>query len=84
MIKIYEGGLKPEEIFDRTEEKNTVGEIVADIIANVRKNGDAALREYSEKFDGAKLDSLEVSAQEIDDAFNALEPEFVDIIKEAA
>ena len=84
MIKIYEGGLKPEEIFDRTEEKNTVGDIVADIIANVRKNGDAALREYSEKFDGAKLDSLEVSAQEIDDAFNALEPEFVDIIKEAA
>ncbi len=84
MIKIYEGGLKPEEIFDRSEEKNTVGEIVADIIANVRKNGDAALKEYSAKFDGAVLDNIEVSADEIEAAFNALEPEFVDIIKEAA
>lgn len=84
MIKIYEGGLKPEEIFDRSEEKNTVGEIVADIIANVRKNGDAALKEYSAKFDGAELDNIEVSADEIEAAFNALEPEFVDIIKEAA
>ena len=44
MINIYEGGLKAEDIFDRTEEKNTVGEIVADIIADVRKNGDAALK----------------------------------------
>ena len=84
MIKIYEGGLKAEDIFDRTEEKNTVGEIVADIIADVRKNGDAALKAYSEKFDGAKLDSLEVSAEEIDAAFAALEPEFVAIIEEAA
>ncbi|MBR3803571.1 MAG: histidinol dehydrogenase [Clostridia bacterium] len=84
MIKIYEGGLKAEDIFDRTEEKNTVGEIVADIIANVRKNGDKALREYSAKFDGAELDSLEVSEQEIDEAFAALEPEFVAIIEEAA
>ena len=84
MIKIYEGGLKAEDIFDRTEEKNTVGEIVADIIADVCKNGDAALKAYSEKFDGAKLDSLEVSAEEIDAAFAALEPEFVAIIEEAA
>lgn len=84
MIKIYEGGFKAEDIFDRTEEKNTVGEIVADIIANVRKNGDKALKEYSAKFDGAELDSLEVSEQEIDEAFAALEPEFVAIIEEAA
>ena len=49
MIKIYEGGLRPEDIFDRSEEKNTVGDIVADIIANVRKNGDAALREMMKK-----------------------------------
>ncbi|MBQ5824642.1 MAG: histidinol dehydrogenase [Clostridia bacterium] len=84
MIKIYEGGLKPEEIFDRSEEKNTVGDIVADIIANVRKNGDAALKEYSAKFDGADLDCLEVTPQEIEDAFAALESEFVEVIKEAA
>ena len=84
MIKIFEGGLSPEEIFDRTEEKNTVGDIVADIISNVRKNGDSALREYSAKFDGAQLDSLEVTAQEIEEAFSALEPEFIAVIEEAA
>ncbi len=84
MIKIYEGEFRAEEIFDRTEEKNTVGEIVADIIANVRKNGDKALREYSAKFDGAELESLEVSSEEIDAAFATLEPEFVAIIEEAA
>ena len=84
MIKIYEGGLKPEEIFDRTEQKNTVGEIVADIIANVRKNGDDALKEYSAKFDGAVLENIEVTQEEIDAAFEATEPEFVEIIKEAA
>ena len=42
--------------------------IVADIIADVRKNGDEALYRYCEKFDGAKLDSLEVSQAEIDEA----------------
>lgn len=84
MIKIYEGEFRAEDIFDRTEEKNTVGEIVADIIADVRKNGDKALKEYSAKFDGAKLDSLEVSAEEIDAAFAALEPDFIAIIEEAA
>ncbi len=37
---------------------------VADVIANVRKNGDAALREYTEKFDKVKLDSLYLSDAE--------------------
>ncbi len=84
MVKIYDGAIKAEEIFAREEEKNTVGETVAEIIANVRKNGDKALKEYSEKFDKAKLDSLEVSEEEINAAFEALEPEFVAVIEEAA
>lgn len=84
MIKIFDGEIKAEDIFAREEEKSTVGEIVADIIANVRKNGDKALREYSEKFDKAKLDSLEVTEEEINAAFQALEPEFVAVIEEAA
>ncbi|MBQ6932638.1 MAG: histidinol dehydrogenase, partial [Clostridia bacterium] len=84
MIKIYDGEIKAEDIFAREEEKSTVGETVAAIIAAVRKNGDKALREYSEKFDKAKLESLEVTADEIDAAFNALEPEFISVIEEAA
>ena len=43
---------------------------VYDIIENVRANGDAALREYSEKFDGVKLDDFKVDQSIIDAAWD--------------
>jgi len=45
---------------------------VYDIIENVRTNGDAALREYSEKFDGVKLDDFKVDQSIIDEAWDNL------------
>ena len=45
---------------------------VYDIIENVRANGDAALREYSEKFDGVKLDDFKVDQSLIDAAWDNL------------
>ena len=45
---------------------------VYDIIENVRANGDAALREYSEKFDGVKLDDFKVDQTIIDAAWDNL------------
>ena len=45
---------------------------VYDIIENVRANGDAALREYSEKFDGVKLDNFKVDQSIIDAAWDNL------------
>ena len=45
---------------------------VYDIIENVRANGDAALREYSEKFDGVKLDNFKVDQSIIDAAWENL------------
>lgn len=45
---------------------------VHDIIENVRANGDAALREYSEKFDGVKLDDFKVDQSIIDTAWDNL------------
>ena len=45
---------------------------VYDIIENVRANGDAALREYSEKFDGVKLDNFKVNQSIIDAAWDNL------------
>ena len=45
---------------------------VHDIIENVRANGDAALREYSEKFDGVKLDDFKVDQSIIDAAWDNL------------
>ena len=56
----------------RCMETSGVGETVRAIIADVEKNGDAALLAYGEKFDGAKLDSLAVSDAEIDEAMAAI------------
>ena len=85
MIKIMEyGKVKPEEIFARGKSSFDVGDTVAEIIENVKNNGDKALFEYCEKFDKAKLSSLEVSAEEIEEAFSLVEPKFIEILKTAA
>ncbi len=85
MIKIMKyGEVSPEEIFARGTAATDVSGIVRDIIDNVKVNGDKALYEYCEKFDKAKLSSLEVSKEEIDEAFSAVEPQFIEILEEAA
>jgi histidinol dehydrogenase len=61
-----------------------VEEIVADIIANVRANGDKALFEYCEKFDKVRLSRLAVSEAEIDAAVAAVPADFLRILREAA
>ncbi len=43
----------------------TVADTVRDILARVRSEGDAALLELAERFDGARLDSLVVSDEEL-------------------
>lgn len=48
--------------------------IVAGILARVRRQGDAALRRFAAKFDGAKLTSLRVSAAEFAAAEKSLKP----------
>lgn len=50
-------------------------EIVATIIANVRNNGDTALRAYSEEFDGVAISEFEVSRETIQQAFDAIDPD---------
>ncbi len=84
MIKIYKyGEVESSEIFARENISANVEGVVSEIIANVIKNGDKALFEYSEKFDKASLASLEVTDAEIEEAFASVEPEFIEIIKEA-
>ncbi len=85
MIKIMKyGEVSSEDIFARTEPTFDVADIVTDIIDNVRKKGDKALFEYSEKFDKANLTSLEVTEEEIEEAFSLVEPRFIEILKKAA
>ena len=85
MIKIYDiKKLTLDEILSRETSASGVEEIVAGIISDVKANGDAALYKYCEKFDKVSLTSLEVTKEEIDEAFSSVEPEFIEIIKEAA
>ncbi len=61
----------------RSGSTQAVEQAVADILADVQENGDAAVLRYAEKFDGVKLDALRVPQQEIDAAYNAADPEFI-------
>ena len=85
MIKIMKYGQVPNsEIFARVCPAVNVEGIVADILADVRANGDKAVLNYNLKFDKAELTTLLVSQQEIDEAFAAVEPEFLEILRQAA
>ena len=85
MIKILKyNEVSSSEIFARFEPTSSVEDIVADIIANVRKNGDKALLEYTLRFDKAALTDMRVSSQEIDEAVNSVEPEFIAVLEKAA
>ena len=84
MIKVYKyGEVENSEIFSRMADTVDVSDIVTDIIENVKANGDKALYEYCEKFDKATLTSLEVTEEEIEEAFNAVDPEFLRILRTA-
>lgn len=85
MIKIMKYGQVPNsEIFARVAPSVNVEAIVEDIIADVRANGDRAVLDYNLKFDKAKLETLLVSQEEIDEAFASVEPEFLTILEQAA
>ena len=85
MIKIYSYGEVPaSEIFSRQSPTANVSDAVSAIIAEVVSRGDEALFEFTAKFDKAQLSSLEVTSEEIDVAFAAVDPAFLDILREAA
>ena len=86
MIKLYNfDELKPEEILNRDirAEKN-VEDVVDGIIADVRARGDESLKEYALKFDGAKLDNIQVTQEEIEEAFANMDGYFLETLREAA
>ena len=85
MIPILKVGQVPNsEIFARVTPEADVAAIVADIIADVKENGDTAVKAYCAKFDKAELTSLEATPEEIQAAISQVEPEFLDILREAA
>ena len=85
MMKIMKfGAVAPEEIFARAVPEIDVSAVVAEILRDVRTRGDQALREYNLKFEKARTDALEVTAEEMDAALRATDPAFLAILERAA
>lgn len=85
MIKIYNyGEVSRDEIFARNNISPDVEKTVSEIIADVVRDGDRALYLYTEKFDKTSLSSLEVGDEEISEAFDSCDEEFLEILREAA
>ncbi|MBE6913724.1 MAG: histidinol dehydrogenase [Ruminococcaceae bacterium] len=85
MIKIMKyGEVADQDIFARAVPEIDVSAVVADIIATVRAQGDSALLAYNEKFEKAKLSTLQVTREELDAALDAVDPEFLAVLERAA
>ncbi len=83
MIKIIdiESAQKSDILTRDIKLESGVESIVADIIKNVRENGDKALKEYAAKFDGAEIENLRVTQAEIDEAFANEDPKLIETIE---
>ena len=62
---------------DISVQAKDVSDTVAKIIEAVKTKGDSAVISYEKKFDGVKLSALEVSADENDEALNAVGDEYI-------
>ena len=75
------------EDFWKENRESKVGQVedtVRDIIENVRQNGDEAIRELAKKFDHVDLDSIAVTREEIEEAYEKVSPELVEELENAA
>jgi len=82
------GGFEPSEIeklLAVEETQSTVDAAVSEIVADVRKRGDAALCDYSLRFDNFKLspDAIPVTDEEIGLHASAAEPDMVEVLRAA-
>nr|WP_326166166.1 histidinol dehydrogenase [uncultured Oscillibacter sp.] len=86
MIKIFDfDSLPPEAFLNRDiRAEEDVSAAVDAVIAGVREGGDAALRDYTRRFDGVELGDLQVSDGEFAAAREAVDPDFLETLREAA
>lgn len=59
-------------------------EAVEKIIASVRKDGDAAVRSFTEKFDQATLENFQVTKEEMEAAYAEIDDQVLEALREAA
>ncbi len=71
-------------LLSRTGELNDVNETVSLILKDIQNRGDKAIKEYTEKFDKAVIQQIEVSSEEIEAAFGSIDKELVHQLERAA
>ena len=86
--KIIADGKSEIEFLKEVEKRNgetdkKVTEIVSEIIENVKENGDKAVKEYTEKFDGKLPEYYEVPLDVIHDALEEADEDFVNALLDA-
>ena len=86
MIPIYEADrLEDLPLFDRGPQAEAdVGAAVDAVLETVRTRGDEALREYTRRFDGADLTSFEVTEAEMEAAWDSVDEDFRETLRQAA
>ena len=82
-VKIFEGFAVFLKAFE-AEENNDVSATVQEILATVQKSGDAALREYTERFDDVIPESWIVQKSILAEALESLDHDLFHILEEAA
>lgn len=65
------------------KESKSITEAVERIIADVASHGDRAVRSYTLKFDGVGLENFEVKRDEIEQAYNACDKDFIAALENA-
>jgi histidinol dehydrogenase len=88
-MKIIEGFAAAKAALTRQRQAAVPGddereEVVRQIVKDVRRRGDAALRDYTEKFDGVRLDKLEVSRAQVDRAYRQVDKDLLAALELAA
>ena len=86
-MKIIQGFAEAKQLLNRQAPKDLEYKqepAVRQIINDVRRLGDKALFELTEKFDGAKLTALEINKSQIKGAYKKVDPKLVDALKLAA
>ena len=90
MIKmVLEGGASAREYVKLLKERNReagrkVENAVAEILENVRRDGDRAVRMYADNFDGGAPETLELPREQVEALAEKADPLFVESLKKAA
>lgn len=90
MIKmVLEGGASAREYVKLLKERNReagrkVENAVSEILENVRRDGDRAVRMYADKFDGGAPETLELPREQVEALAEKADPLFVESLKKAA